>query len=137
MTAKGMLIAGLKESTTEQQAPVKLEETPQAMRVALLVWDSVALDWVKMEQPSLEFSGDLTASFGDVERLLIGNYFNDVRYEYTGDELIYIGYNVVHKAAEAATTWVIFKLSYTSGNLVRKEGPLVGSWTDKGALAWA
>lgn len=105
-------------------------------KVALYVWNATTLAWERMEQPTLEVSGDLTVSMGDVERLLAENYWKDQRLDWSGGELIYKGLNIEHKAATDETTWYIWKLTWVGGELVRKEGPLVGGWNGRAALAW-
>ena len=57
--------------------------------------------------------------------------------EYSGVDMIYMGTNQTHKAATSATNWVVHKYSYTDGNLVKAEGPLVGTWDGRAALDWA
>jgi hypothetical protein len=103
----------------------------------LMVWDATAGEWVKMVQPSITLNADdLTVTMGDVEKLLAGNYWKDMRLEYSGDDLIYEGRHTVHKTAEATATWHIWKMTYVSNKMTRREGPLVGSWTGRAALSW-
>ena len=66
-----------------------------------------------------------------------GKYWQDARYEYSGSDLIYMGMNTQHNAPTDKETWSIWKLSYTSGEVVRKEGPFVDSWDNRANLKWA
>lgn len=70
--------------------------------------------------------------------IVAGAYFDDCRYAYDeSNNMIYMGYNLVHKAPTDAATWFVWKFSYTGSNLVRKEGPLEGSWDNRASLDWA
>jgi len=59
-----------------------------------------------------------------------------VRLAYSGDDMIYRGTNMTHKAATSATDWVVYKYTYSSGDLILVEGPLTGSWDGRAALDW-
>jgi YD repeat-containing protein len=71
--------------------------------------------------------------------IVAGGYFDDCRYVYdANDNLIYMGFNLVHKTATSEADWYIWKYTYdASDNLTRKEGPLEGSWDNRASLAWA
>ena len=68
---------------------------------------------------------------------VLNGYWHDQRYAYSGDDMIYKGCHHTHKADEGDTDWVIWKYTYTAGNVTRIEGPLEGSWTGRAALDWA
>jgi len=109
----------------------------KTVRVGLYVWDSDGLTWVKMVQPSISVDADdLTVTMGDVEKLLANNYWKDARFDYTSGDLDYKGLNTTHKAATSATSWYVWKFTYSGGELVRMEGPLTGSWDNRASLAW-
>jgi hypothetical protein len=58
------------------------------------------------------------------------------RFEYSSEKIIYIGRNVVHKAATAAIDWHIWKFSYTGDDVTMIEGPLRGDWDSRATLDW-
>ena len=101
------------------------------------VWNTSSLAWDRETQGLRELTGDLTVTLGDVEKLLAGNYWHDARYEYSGGNLIYTGLSTTHKAAtDAGNLWWIWKYTWTSGDLVRREGPLNDDWDDRPGLSW-
>jgi hypothetical protein len=59
------------------------------------------------------------------------------RYDYDGsNQMIYHGIHETPGAATSDGTWLIWKLTYTSTNLTRIQGPLKGSWDNRASLAW-
>ena len=128
---------GALDPDTGEIIPVSLDDLTGGIAVIQYVWDTTLLQWVKMQQPTIN-ADDLTITMGDVERLLAGNYWNDQRFEFSGDDLIYKGLNTTHKALTSDTDWYILKYTWDgSGNPTRIEGPLVGSWDNRASLAWA
>ncbi|OGC77510.1 MAG: hypothetical protein A2Z27_02825 [candidate division Zixibacteria bacterium RBG_16_50_21] len=107
-----------------------------AIYVANLVYNPDTLAFELMRQPVVNVGGDLTVSMGDVEALLSGNYFKQEMYDYSGSDLIYLGRHLSVTAAEADTAWWIWKYTYGSGLVTRKQGPLVGAWTGRVGLGW-
>ena len=94
-----------------------VDPTTGALKIASYVWDTSLLQWVRMTQPS---------SSGESGSTL------DTRLEYDTDgNPTYKGYNALHGASVDATTWLIYKYTWSSGNATRIEGPLVGAWSDK------
>ena len=132
---KGTLIRG-NDPDTKAPTIVAVEEDSQTLRINNWVWDIDLLTWIRMQQPSLEVTGDLTVTMGDTESLLADNYWKDKRLEYTGGDLIYKGFNTTHKASVGATTWYIWKFTWVSSDCTRIEGPLVGAWNNNSGLAW-
>jgi len=63
-------------------------------------------------------------------------YWRDIRREYSGGELIYEGYNTAPSAATDIATWLIKKHTWSGGECVRSQGPIVGSWDGRGSLGW-
>lgn len=117
------------------EALLELDPDTKALKVALYVWDTNALDWIKAEAQALS-ADDLTAAMGDIEKALLSYYWKDEMYEWSTDDLIYIGKNTTHKAATSATTWHVWKRTYAAGKMTRQEGPLTGSWDGRAGLAW-
>ncbi len=111
----GFLPAG-----TTTPSPAHGDEAAGALFVGCWVWNTETLAWEKTQPVPLE-----EASF-----------WKDKRYDYSANQMVYKGFNVTHKATEGATTWYIWKMTYTSNQLTRIEGPLQGSWTGRAALAW-
>lgn len=65
--------------------------------------------------------------------------FLEKRMEYSGDNLIYVGYNRTANASTAATTWYIVKLTYSGANPTRYQLPDDGAsfeyaWDDRATL---
>ena len=72
-----------------------------------------------------------------LHQCVLGMYWHDQRNEWVESNLIYSGVHRLHDAAEGDTEWAIWKYTYNVSNqLIRKEGPLQGSWTGRGSLAW-
>lgn len=115
----------------------EFSSTSKAIKAVLYVWNTSTLAWERMQQPVIELSGDLTVTMGDVEKLLAGNYWKDQRMEYSGGNLLYRGLNTTHKTATSATSWYIWKYTFSGEDLVRIEGPLTGAWDNRASLAWA
>lgn len=59
------------------------------------------------------------------------------RLDWTSGSLDYVGLNASVTAATSATTWQVWKYTWTSSNLTLKQGPLTGSWDGRAALAWS
>ena len=107
---------------------------PNAVR--LYVYNPSTLDWERMKQPILQ-TGDLTVTMGDVEKLLSGHYWKDQRLTYSSGDLVYKALHTTINTATSATTWWIWKYTWTSGDLVRIQGPLVGSVDGQANLGWS
>lgn len=133
---KGTLIRG-NDPDTRAPTIAAIESASKTLRINNWVWNTVSVAWERMKQPSLELAGDLTVTMGDVERLLADNYWKDQRFEYSGADLIYKGFNTTHKASVSATTWYIWKFTWVGADCTRIEGPLVGAWDNNSGLAWA
>ena len=71
------------------------------------------------------------------ERFQTGSIWNDLRLAWSGSDLIYVGKHMSHKAATSDAEWFVWKLTWTSGDLTRSEGPLVGDWDSCASLGWA
>ena len=117
---------------------VLVTEDDKILYSANVVWNPLAGsagEWEKEQQAVLNI-GDLTVTFGDTEALLADNYWKDIRRDYVLNNNVYIGKNTTHKAGTTAETWYIWKNTFTDGNLMRTEGPLVGAWDSRTGLAW-
>jgi len=115
---------------------IKVDLDTEVLHVQSWIWNPDTLDWERMKQPTLELTGDLTVTMGDVEKLLANDYWKDQRLEYSGGDLVYKGFNTTHKAAVNATTWYIWKYTWVGNDCTRIEGPLVGAWSNNAGLAW-
>jgi len=129
-------ISGGEDDASGEPLRLKGDGTTGSLRVNLWVWDTDTLGWVKMTQP-IASSSDLASTMSDLEKALVSNYWKDQRFDYTSGSLDYKGMNTTHKADTTATTWYIQKFTWAGDNIVRIEGPLVGSWDGRAALAWA
>ena len=65
-----------------------------------------------------------------------GSIWKDQRFDYTSGDLDYKGFNTRHKAATTRDDWHIWKYTWTDGNCVRIEGPLIGVWDNRATMAW-
>jgi len=65
------------------------------------------------------------------------DYWKDKRLEYSSGNLVYRGYNTTNKASTSAQDWHIWKYTWSSGDLTRIQGPLVGTWDGRASLDWA
>jgi len=68
---------------------------------------------------------------------ILGAYWRDQRFAYTGNNMIYRGVHYLHDAEGTDTNWEIWKYTYDgNSNLVRIEGPLRGAWDSRTSLDW-
>lgn len=87
------------------------------------VWDSDGLTPIKMTQQS--FNVD------DLEALLIGSYFKNVRYDYDSNgNCIYKGMHLTLEASQSDNSWYIIRYDYISGNCTQKRFRIT-SWTNR------
>lgn len=67
----------------------------------------------------------------------LNSWWKIQQYEYDVDNNpIYIGKNAKHDSGDDESSWGIWKLTWTTGNLTLMEGPLTGSWDDRATLSW-
>jgi hypothetical protein len=65
-----------------------------------------------------------------------GGYFLDERLEKLNGNVVFRGVNEKQNADENDTDWIIWKYSYSDGELVRKQGPREGPWKNRYSLGW-
>ncbi len=131
---QGQLIGGEDDSVGTERN-VKIDGPTQSLRINNWVWNPTSMAWERMKQPTIDIgSADLTVSMGDVEKLLADNYWKDQRLEWSGDDLIYKGFHTSATAATNDTDWYVFKYTWSSGDLVRLQGPAIGSWDGRVGL---
>ena len=131
---KGSFIQG-SDPDTKAAIAAAVEAETRTLRINNWVWDTGSVAWIRMKQPSIEYSGDLTVTMGDVERLLANAYWLNTKYDYDADsQLIYKGCNDALNAADGDIDWWISRFDWTSGNItqarVRKT-----SWTNR-TMGW-
>ena len=63
-------------------------------------------------------------------------YWRVRRFEYSGGDVKYIGCNEDLKAPTSESTWVVWKYSYTSGDVSLIEGPITGAWDNRATMGW-
>lgn len=132
---RGQLVAGVDDVDTSEKN-VKVDGPTQSIRINNWVWNTISMEWERMKQPTVEIgSADLTVTMGDVEKLLAQNYWKEKRIEYNAGDPIYIGYHTTLGVATSDSNWYVFKLTWSSGDMVRQQGPQVTSWDDR-ALGW-
>ena len=107
-------------------------------KVALYVWNTTTVAWERMKQPTIELSGDLTVSMGDVERLLADQYYQRMKvYTHASGRPKYICKNTDIDAELTDTDWFVWKL--TDASIPDKEGPRQSAVNAEGtidALDW-
>lgn len=85
------------------------------------------------EDPAFQIAGDKTTKVIYVDT---SSYWKDQRFDYTTGNLDYRGCNITHKAGTDAETWYIWKYTWSGGNLLHIEGPLIGAWDNRATLNW-
>lgn len=112
-----------------------VEEGTQTLRINNWIWNTVSLAWERMKQPSIEYSGDLTVTMGDVERLLAENYWVNIKFDWDVDgNCTYKGMNTDLSANDGDVDWHIVKFDWADGNVVQKRVRTT-SWTNR-AVGW-
>ena len=62
----------------------------------------------------------------------------DLRLDFTSGNLDYKGSSRISVASTSAgDLWYVWKYTWSTGDLVRVQGPIVGNWDDRAALSWA
>uniref|UniRef100_A0A6M3JU69 Uncharacterized protein n=1 Tax=viral metagenome TaxID=1070528 RepID=A0A6M3JU69_9ZZZZ len=68
---------------------------------------------------------------------LLGNtYWHSKRYEYSSGDLIYMATHRAFNADDSDKNWQVYKLTWSSGDCTRIQGPVVGSWANRASLGW-
>ena len=91
-TDKYSLIGAL-DPDTDEIKPLKMgDAVVNGLGVQLFVWDTSELEWVKMEQPTIE-AGDLYVAIDDLEQYTLDklDQYKLSGYVVSGDD-IYVGY---------------------------------------------
>ena len=131
---KGSFIQG-SDPDSKAAVAAAVEAGTRTLRINNWVWDVGSVSWIRMKQPSIEYSGDLTVTMGDVERLLAGAYWLNIKYDYNANgELIYKGCNDDLNAANGDTDWYITRFDYTNGSVIQVRIRKT-SWTNR-AIGW-
>ena len=116
-------VIAVRRDTDDAPHDLEMAGDTKSLKVALYVYNPDTLAWERMRQPQIAPLADSIPA--------------DTRFEYVSGNLTYKGIHATHKAATSDTAWLIWKYSWSGGNLVRIEGPLEGSWDGRAALAWA
>ena len=58
------------------------------------------------------------------------------RFDWSSGDLDYKGFNLTQGAQTSADTWYIWKYTWSNGNPVIIDGPLIGSWDNRAGLNW-
>jgi len=97
--------------------------------VAVHVYDTTLLEWIRGQQAIINATGDLTVTMGDVESLLAKYYWKNTQVEYnSSNNPIYIGRNTDLSAADGDTDWYITRIDWIGNNWTRKRVRIT-SWT--------
>ena len=113
---KGAFIQG-SDPDSKAAIAAAIEAETRTLRINNWVWDVDSVSWIRMKQPSIQYSGDLTVTMGDVERLLAGAYWLSTKLFYDGsNNCIYKCCNTDLSAIDGDTDWYIFKYDWTGSN---------------------
>lgn len=126
-----------KQDISELLVTVIADSVSRSLRTNQWVWSTGSMAWERMTQPqtTINVDGDFTASIGDIEGLLIGSYFKDIRYDYDVDgNCIYKGQHLTLSASQSDVNWYVIRYDYTDGNCTQKRFR-VTSWTNR-ASGW-
>ena len=96
------------------------------LRVQNMVWNPTTMQPELMQQPVINI-GDLDVTIGDVEALLMNNYFKQTfPYLYSpSGRPKYICKNIGIDTAKTATDWYVWK--YSDADIPQSEGPRRGA----------
>jgi len=61
--------------------------------------------------------------------------YGEMRFEYSSGDLIYLGTHMTQGVATSEDGWIVKKVTYSSGDIVRIE-TLIGIWDDRASLGW-
>ena len=104
---------------------VRVEPDARALRVSNWVYDSDAMENVRMVQPIYTIE--------DLEEIGKGLYYKDQRMEYDSNgDPIYIGYHLTMNAGTSEVDWQIVRCDWTNRNCVRKRVQTT-SWDNRTA----
>lgn len=125
------------QGAIEKIASMLTPEGNAAILVMNLVYNPDTLLPELMQQPTIEVAGDLTVTMGDVEKILAGNYWKQELYDYdVSNNLIYLGKHLLVSAAETDSSWWVWKLTWGSGLVTRKQGPIISAYSNRTGLGW-
>ena len=60
----------------------------------------------------------------------------DRRFEWSSGDLAYKGLHLNRGASESDPGWYIWKYTWSNGNPIRIEGPIMGEWNNRASLSW-
>lgn len=64
-----------------------------------------------------------------------GIQYKEQRLDYDTDgNLTYKGLHLNYGASQSDTNWFVWKFTWTSGNLVRIQGPVITPWSERGNM---
>ena len=109
---------------------------PDNVKTKAYTWNTDDLEWEAMQQPVVEYGGNLVVEMGDVQKLLAEGFWVNIKYDYdpvTGD-CIYKGMNTSLNASDDDVTWFILRFDYTSGDCTQKRVKTT-SWTER-TIGW-
>jgi hypothetical protein len=116
-----------------KSVPVKLDPDSRSIRVNVWVYNTTTLAWERMKQPTLELTGDLTVTLGDVERLLADQYYQRGKtYTHASGRVKYVCRNTDIDANETDTDW--FCWLYSDADVPDWEGPRQGAVNTEGTV---
>jgi hypothetical protein len=122
------------EGVYEDVEVLELGDGKHGLIVIPTVFDPASGKFKLQTQPNILVDGDLTVTMGDLEKIGTNSYWKDRRMEWNGDDLIYKAYHTSTDANQGDTNWYIYKYTWSSGDLIRLQGPAVGSWTNRASL---
>jgi hypothetical protein len=113
--------------------PVGGDVDAEGITVLVKYYNPSTLAWERGKQPTLELTGDLTVTLGDVERLLADQYYKRMKpYGHASGRPKYVCRNTDIDANETDTDWFCWK--YSDADLPEIEGPRQGAVNTEGTV---
>ena len=121
----------------DYKANIAIDPDYNLLHIFNWVWNPSTLKPERMKQPTINI-GDLTVTFGDVERLLANQYYLRMKpYSYASGRIKYLCRNTDIDAGETDIDWFCWK--FTDASPPEHEGPRQGAVNNEAAvnaLSW-
>lgn len=125
-------LIGARDPDTDEIKPVNIDAVSRGLAVTLFVWDSVGLEWVKMEQPMIE-AGDLYVAVDQLEQYTLDQLLQYQMANYdTSSDPQYVGY------LDKDGNWYIKKITDSTGvvEYVKGASGYATAWTNRASQSY-